>query len=184
MRIKYRVSLPWLAAAILAVALPATPSAWAVSNGNAAAQMLSSDLPAGLTLKTASVDQVGDSLYTAATQQPDMVMSLLEAAVRAKQPPPHHGEITCEDLRKLLKKATDAVPDKARQLFELAIALRPGCDDVLTKELDEAFGNAGGFGAGLGTNFPGSPGFTGSPPGGATALPPATNPQTTSVTGG
>jgi hypothetical protein len=182
MRMKNRVSLSWVAAAFLAVALPATPSAWAVSSSPAATKLLSSDLPAGVTLKTASVAEVGDALYTAATQQPGLVMSLLEAAVAAKTPPPHHGEISCEDLRKLLKRATDAVPDKARQLYELAITLRPGCADALTKELDDAFGGA--FGAGLGTAFPGSPGFTGSPPGGATALPPPVTPPTTADTSG
>jgi hypothetical protein len=183
MRIKQRVSLPWLAVAFLAVALPATPSAWAVSNGGAAATLLSSDLPAGLTLKKASVEQVGDALYTAATQKPDMVLGLLEVAIVSKRPRDRE-ELPCPDLRILLHKAMAAVPDKSRELLELALTLDPGCTDSLNAQLDEAFEKVYGFGAGLGSNFPGSPGFTGSAPGGATALPPATNPQTTSVTGG
>ena len=182
MLIKYRVSLPWVAAAFLAVALPATPSAWAVANGGAAAALLSSDLPAGVSLKAASVDQVGDALYTAITQKPEMALGLLEAAVIAKRP--WHRDLPCPDLRKLIKKATAAEPDKERQFIELALTLDPSCADALNEELDEAFEAEHGFGAGLGTNFPGSPGFTGSPPGGATALPPATNPPTTADKGG
>ena len=37
---------------------------------------------------------------------------------------------------------------------------------------------ANGFGVGFGPGFPGSPGFTGSPPSGAISLPPASNPVT------
>jgi hypothetical protein len=194
MRIKRPVSISWIAAAALALALPVTQSAWAVASSSAS-KLLSSELPAGLTLKKASVDQVADAVYTAASQRPDLVMRLLETAILAKQPPPHNGYLPCPDLFKLLKKAVGAVPDKARELLELAMSLDPDCTDSLEKALDDptllglsagAFGNGltSGFGAGLGTDFPGSPGFTGSPPGGATALPPTVVPPVTSDTAG
>ena len=186
---KYRKSIPWVAAAVLALALPAAPSAWAAVNAAAGAKLLSADLPQGVTLKRASYDQVGDALYTAATQHPEMDMSLLEAAILAKRPPPHHGDIPCPELIKMLKRTVAAVPDDARNLLELAISLDPPCTDALGDLLADptllglpgsAFGNGvAGFGAGLGGNFPGAPGFTGSPPGGAVALPP---PQPTPVT--
>ena len=41
----------------------------------------------------------------------------------------------------------------------------------------------GGFGVGFGPGFPGSPGFTGSPPSGAIALPPGLTPVTTTTNG-
>jgi hypothetical protein len=182
-----------MAAAVLACALPVTQSALAVAKSGAY-KLLSSDLPSGLTLRSASIDQVGDALYTATSQHPDMAMSFLEVAILAKRPPPHHGNMPCPDLIKLLKKTIGAAPNEARQLLELAISLDPECTDTLNDLLADptllgipGVGNgegsaAYGFGAGLGADFPGSPGFTGSPPGGTTALPPTVTTPVTTVT--
>ena len=195
---KYRTSLPWVAAAVLALALPVTPSLQAAShNANSKMiKMLSADLPPGVTLKTANADQMGDAIYTATSQNPDLALAILEAAIIVKRPPPHHGDIPCPDVIKMLQKSVAANPDKARDLLELAISLNPECTDSFNELLADptrlglapgAFGAGLGntaFGAGLGGSFPGAPGFTGSPPGGATALPPPVTPPTTSVTNG
>ena len=169
-------------AALLALALPVTQSAWALANAQTI-ELLSAQLPSGVTLKKASIDQTGDALYTAASQRPDLATSLLQIAVIAKRPPPRHGNLPCPDLIKLLKKTVAAVPDQARQLIELAISLDPECTDELDSLLKDptqlglsadAFntGFGGTFGFGLGGDFPGSPNFVGSPPGGTLALPP------------
>jgi hypothetical protein len=160
-------------------------------------KLLDSDLPAGVTVKRASIDQLSDALYTATSQHPDLAMKLLEVAILAKTPPPHDGHLPCPDLITMLRKTVGAAPDQARQLLELAISLDPDCTDALNNILADptliglpanSFGNGlggnSGFGAGLGSSFPGSPGFTGSPPGGATALPPSTGVPTTATQNG
>ncbi len=183
MPIKSRILFPWVAAAVLAFALPVTPSAWA-ANDALTIKLLDSQLPQGVNLKKATLDQTADALGVAATQRPDLAPSLLKIAILARRPPPHHGNLPCPDLIKLLRKTVEAVPDDARQLLELAISLDPECADVLTKLLEDptqlglsanAFSGNFGFGLGLGNEFPGSPGFTGSPPGGTLALPPVSS---------
>jgi hypothetical protein len=195
MRIKYRATLPWIAA-VLALALPISPAAWAVSSSAAASKLINSSLPAGVTLRRASIDLVADALYTTTSQHPDMAMSLLRVAVVAKSANYKDANLPCPDLIKMLRKTVAAVPDQARQLLELALSLDPACTDALNDIIADptllglpfnalgGFGVVTGFGAGLGGDFPGAPGFTGSPPGGATALPPSVvNPLTNDANG-
>ena len=76
----------------------------------------------------------------------------------------------------------------------MALSLHPECSDTLNALLTTEVTNNnapngfdtpgdlyGGFGVGFGPGFPGSPGFTGSPPSGAIALPPVSNPTTNVV---
>jgi hypothetical protein len=195
---KHRTSLPWVAVAVLALALPITPAVHAATgkSDSKLVKMISADLPPGVTLKTATAAQMADAIYTVTSERPDLALGVLQAAIISKRPPPHQGDIPCPDVIQMLKKSVAAAPDKARDLLELAISLNPECTDSFNELLSNpallglspgAFGAGlgnSGFGAGLGSNFPGAPGFTGSPPGGATALPPSGLPATTSVVNG
>ena len=198
---KHRTYLPWVAVAVLALALPVAPSLHAAANAanGKLVKMLSADLPPGVSLKTASASQMADAIYTVTSERPDLALGVLEAAIVAKRPPPHQGDIPCPDVIKMLRKSVAAAPDKARDLLEMAISLNPECTDSFNDLLADptklglapgAFGagltssTVTGFGAGLGAGFPGAPGFTGSPPSGATALPPPVAPPTTDVVNG
>ena len=188
-----RRGLPWLLAALTAVTLTGASSTWAASS-SATTKLLSSQLPAGVTLARASVNQTAKALGSAASQRPDMAPTLTEVAVLARTPKQGQGELSCDDLNKIVRSSVDAAPAQSSRTVQMALSLHPECSDSLNALLAAPTSNApdgfntpqdlyGGFGVGFGPGFPGSPGFTGSPPSGAIALPPNI-PVVTSVENG
>ncbi len=175
-----RRRLSWVVATLMVTALPGAKSALAAVSP-AATQMLSSELPSGVTLSKASLNQTTGALHAAVAKNHKMAAKLLEAAVSAKS---SKYTLECAQVRALVKSAASAAPEQARSITEMAVALRPDCADGLNGDLSttptrgngilgtvgEAPGEeASGFGAGLGAGFPGSPGFIGSAPSGAFA---------------
>ena len=191
---QFRRGLPWVLAAISAVALPGVYPASAASSEAASAKMLSAQLPSGVTLARASCAQTAKALSSAAGQRPDLATSLTESAVLARTPKQGQGELSCECLTKIVSGGISAAPAQSNAIVQMALSLHPECADSLNALLSNPTGNApdgfntpsdiyGGFGIGFGPGFPGSPGFTGSPPSGAISLPPVNNPTTTVVPG-
>ena len=189
-----RRSLPWVLAAMTAVALPGVYSASAAPSGSATTKMLSAQLPSGVSLAKASCAQTTKALSSAVSQRPDLATSLTEAAVLARTPKQGQGELSCDCLTKIVGGGVAAAPAQSNAIVQMALSLHPECADSLNALLATTNGNApsgfdtpqdlyGGFGVGFGPGFPGSPGFTGSPPSGAISLPPATV-ATTSDTNG
>ncbi len=173
----------------MAVALPGTHSAWALSNA-ATVQVLKSQLPVGVTLSTASVAETATALSLAVTAHPEAAVGLTEVAVLAKTPKKGQGTLSCRSLTKIVSAAVSAAPQRSSDTVEVALSLHPECADALNALLTtpppspsslgenapDGFNTPNdeyaGFGVGFGPGFPGSPGFTGSPPSGAIALPP------------
>ena len=180
--------LSWALAAWLALGTLLTPAARAATDA-ANAAVLGTNLPPKVTLAKASIDQVVRALHEAVKQHHDDAVDLLKIAILAKTPKQGHGELSCEDLRKLVEAAASAATDKISQLVEMAASLHPDCADSLQNLLAGALGadapgglDDGGIGNGFGPGFPGSPGFVGSPPSGSVALPPPATTPVTSVT--
>ena len=170
--------LAWALAAVLALTLIGAPSARAAS----AAEQLGAQLPAGVTLSKATVEETAAALSAAIVKNPKMAVSLTETAIRAKTPRPGHGTLSCGSLVKIVSAATNAAPSKSSDIVQMALSDRPGCADELNALVVGSTSNApsgfntpqdlyGGFGVGFGPGFPGSPGFSGSEPSGAIALP-------------
>ena len=102
----------------------------------------------------------------------------------AKTPKPGHGTLSCSSLTKIVNGALSAAPRRSSDIVQMALSLHPECADQLNALLlsspvnngPDGFNTPsdeyGGFGVGFGVGFPGSPGFVGSPPSGAIALPP------------
>ena len=188
-KIPIRRSLPWVLAAMTAVALPGVNPAWAAS-GAASSKLLAAQLPAGVTLARATVPQTAKALRSAASEQPEMATTLTQTAVLARTPRQGQGELSCADLNKIVSGGVDGAPSHSNEIVQMALSLHPECADSLNALLTNASTNNapngfdtpqdlyGGFGVGFGPGFPGSPGFTGSPPSGAIALPPAVTPVT------
>ncbi len=167
----------WSRAVSVALALAAAPCARAATDAaNAAA--LRTNLPAGITLKRATIKQTADALHETVVQHHDDAVDLLRIAILVKMPKQWEGKLSCEDLRRLAQAAVTAAPDKASQLVDLAATFETDCADSLQTLLTSAEA-LGDLGAGFGPGFPGSPGFVGSPPSGSVALP---NPSPTPVT--
>ena len=174
---------PWALAAAMAVALPGSHPAWAAA-GNAPLQLLKAQLPEGVTLASATTDQTANALKAAVTKRPEMATTLTEAAILAKTPKQGRGTLPCPALSKIVKGALDAAPRRSNDIVQMALSLHPECADSLDDLVRSPRSNApdgfnnpsdeyGGFGVGFGIGFPGSPGFVGSPPSGAIALPPS-----------
>ncbi len=188
---------PWAFAAVMAVALPGTP-AWALSN-TATVQVLKSQLPQGVTLASASISETATALSYAVTAHPNDAVGLTEVAILAKTPKRGHGRLSTSSLVRIVQAAIQAAPQEANDIVQMALTLHPEAADALNALLtnppanpSSLGGNApdgfrnptddyGGFGVGFGPGFPGSPGFSGSTPSGAIALPPD---QVTSVLNG
>ena len=193
-KLQIRRGLPWALAAIAAVALPGVTPTWAAPR-SAAAKLLSSQLPEGVTLAYASVPQTAKALRAAASERPEMAPSLTQTAVLARTPRQGQGELSCADLNKIVSGGVNGAPSQSNEIVQMALSLHPECADSLNAFLTSAPANNapngfdtpqdiyGGFGVGFGPGFPGSPGFTGSPPSGAIALPPAANPVTPNQNG-
>ena len=187
-----RRRLTWVIATLTIAALPAATFA-AVSP--MATKALSSELPAGVTLNKATLNQTSGALHEAVVKDHKMAAKLVEAAIKAKST---KYTLECAQVRALVKSAASAAPEQARSITEMAVALRPDCADGLNGDLSTApargngiVGEVGsapsqeaqGFGAGLGAGFPGSPGFIGSAPSGAFAgFGGVTTPAVTSTT--
>lgn len=163
-------------------------SSFAAASGSAGS-LLKSKLPSGLTLRNANAKQTVLALKAAAAEKPDMAVELLQAAILGKTKPDGKFEYGCKVLVQLVDAASAAAPAKTNEITEEALSLDPDCADDLNQYLTSggrpgltgtsADPNAvggevgeGGLGAGMGTGFPGSPGFVGSAPGGTIALPP------------
>lgn len=182
-KIEFRRGLPWMFAAVMAVAVPGAQAA----SSAATTQLLSSQLPSGLTLAKADCAQTSKALSAAVAQRPDLASSLTQAAVLARTPKQGQGQLSCSCLTKIVSSGVNAAPAQSNEIVQMALSLHPECADSLNALLNNPAGNApdgyntpndlyGGFGVGFGPGFPGSPGFTGSPPSGAIALPPNLSP--------
>lgn len=191
---------PWALAAVLAIAAPGIPAVRALS-GAGTVSLLKSELPAGVTLSNASISETAAALGAAVAAHPESAVSLTEVAILAKTPKKGHGTLSCRSLTKIVAAAVKAAPQKSSDTVEMALSMYPQCADALNVLLGDAANQGvprginnnapdgyntpsdeyGGFGVGFGPGFPGSPGFTGSTPSGAIALPPE---QVTSVLNG
>ncbi len=188
--------LTWAFAALLAVAT--TPTSHAASESAAARSTLSSELPAGVTLARASVDQTAAAVRSSVAKDPGMGVSILTTAIMAKTPKQGQGELSCENLAKLTRAAVASDMQQASILVERASSMRPDCADSLNNLLYAGANDHGttgvpglfataddfAFGVGFGPGFPGSPGFVGSPPSGSVALPAPSATPVTSTTNG
>lgn len=174
---------PWALAAIAAVALPGAQPARAASSPTNA-QLLAAELPEGVTLAKASVGDTVKALSAAASKHPELAVGLTKVAVRAKTPKSGQGEANCSTVSKIVSAAINAAPAQSSDITQMALSMHPECADSLNNVLSTPYTNApdgfdtpsdqyGGFGVGFGPGFPGSPGFVGSPPSGAIALPPS-----------
>ena len=201
-----RRGLPLALAAVLVVSLPATRPAQAVAMSNTR-ELLTSELPPGVTLQRASVDQTADAVHAAVKARPDLATDIVRVAITAKMGRHHdfkdakdfgsHDPENCDMVRHITRAAVSAAPDRASDITQMALSLDPGCADALNAvngtdaydpSLTQGYNSPddiyGGFGVGFGPGFPGSPGFTGSPPSGAIALPSATPAQVTTTVNG
>ena len=179
---------------MMAVTLAGASSVSAAPTG-ASTRLLSSQLPPGTTLARASVAQTAKAFGQAVGQRPDLAVDLTKVAVLARTPKQNQGQLSCEDLYKIVNAGVNAANNKSSEIVQSALSLHPECADTLNTLLDnpatvtnngpDGFNTPGdlygGFGVGFGPGFPGSPGFTGSPPSGAIALPPV-QPVVTNVT--
>ena len=182
-----RRGLPWLLAAVMAVVLSCAGSIRA-AEGNAAS-LLSAELPAGVTLRHASSEQMNAAVRAAVKEHPEMAPNIVRAAILAKSAR-HEGKemdnkdgvgAPCGMIVGIVRSAIASAPDKASDITQVALSLDPDCADALNSAIGNGgFGDRsglnidnspddfyGGFGVGFGPGFPGSPGFTGSPPSGA-----------------
>ena len=188
--------LSWAFAALLAVAT--TPMTHAASDSAAARNKLSAELPAGVSLATASVDQTAGAVRASVAKDPEMSGSILTSAILAKTPKQGRGQLSCPSLTKLTRAAIASDMKQASMLVEQASSMRPDCADSLnnllvagantraTTDVPGLFDVAEdfAFGAGFGPGFPGAPGFVGSPPSGSVALPAASPTPVTSAMNG
>lgn len=191
--------VPLAFAALLAVAAPGIPSGWALPSAGTVSA-LKSQLPAGVSLSSATISETASALGAAVAAHPESAVGLTEAAILAKTPKKGHGTLSCQSLTKIVNAAVNAAPEKSSDVIQMALSLHPQCADELNALLTNpeervrlsSGGNApdgfktpndeyAGFGVGFGPGFPGSPGFSGSTPSGAIALPPE---QVTSVLNG
>jgi hypothetical protein len=173
-----RGSLPAVLAVLLALTAPGAYTAFAAS-GSA---LLAQQLPRNATLARASVKLLAEAVFKAVNQDPAQAVEILTAAIAAKTDG-SGGPIACETVKKLLAAAIGAAPDQASALFEAANASSPDCLDDLNTFLEglntAVTGGGYAFGAGLGLQTPGSPGFVGSPPLGGFAVTPVNTAITT-----
>ncbi len=190
---------PWALAAVMAVAAPGIPSVWALSSAGTVS-LLKSELPPGVTLSSASISETASALGAAVASRPDAAVGLTEVAILAKTPKKGHGRLSVSSLVEIVQAAIQAAPQEANDIVEMALTLHPEAADALNGLLTnpevqvrrsgannapDGFNTPNdlyqGFGVGFGPGFPGSPGFSGSTPSGAIALPPE---QVTSVLNG
>ena len=174
-----RRGLTWALAAVLAVSLPSTRLVWAADSPSS--HLLSAQLPAGVALRHATLDQTCDAVHAAVAKRPEMATSIVQVAVLTKSD--KYKPMDCMSIKRIVRAAMTAAPDKASEIVQMALSLAPDCADALNAVVNpndpdsiSGFNSPddlyGGFGVGFGPGFPGSPGFTGSPPSGAIALPP------------
>ena len=180
-------------AAVLAVTATTAHAAATISMA-AARNKLASELPAGVSLSKASVDQTAGAVRSAVSKDSADATDLLRAAIMAKEPKQGQGKLSCPDVDKLTRAAIASDAQDASKLVDTASSLHPECADDLAKLVNAAPGDASngaglfapaddyGFGVGFGPGFPGAPGFVGSAPSGGFALPPASPSPATPVT--
>lgn len=180
----------------LALTVLGAASLYAVATDSDAGQLLASELPAGVTLSTASNEQVITATRRAVRREPKMAVSVVRVAIVAKTP---RRRLASSDGKSVVDRSKDAVcppcdlvvgvaragiegaADQASRIVEEASALCPSCASELSNLLNDPglgygmngpFDSPYGFGTGFGPGFPGSPGFFGSPPGGVLGLTP------------
>lgn len=180
-------------AALLAVSAStgqAAPASMAATRSR-----LSSELPAGVTLAKASIDQTAGAVKSAVAKDTDDATEILRVAIMSKEPKQGQGKLPCKDVAKLTRAAIASDNAAASQLIDTAASLHPECSGELNDLLGANNGaadangaglfapaDAYGFGVGFGPGFPGAPGFVGSAPSGGFALPPASPAPATPTT--
>ena len=173
-------ALAWTLAAVMSVALLGAPSARAAVT-TASANAISAQLPAGVSLRSATIAETATALGKAVAANPSAAVSLTETALAAKKP--RKGKLSCASVSSLVQAAMQAAPQSANDVLQMALSEHPGCADELNALVANPTPNApdgfvdptqqyGGFGVGFGPGFPGAPGFSGSPASGGIALPP------------
>ena len=95
-------------------------------------------------------------------------------------------KLSAAEVKTIVSAAFNAAPDESSDILQMALAIYPQYADELNglaanpgsapvNNAPDGFNTPqdlyGGFGVGFGPGFPGSPGFTGSTPSGAIALP-------------
>ena len=177
----------WALAAVMAVALPGIHSAQAATPN----QQLSRQLPPGVSLSRASITETAAALHVAVADNPRSSGSLTEAALVAKSKSKGR-KLTASEVKIIVSAAFSAAPGESSDILQMSLAMYPQYADELnalalnpdrgSPESSAPVNNApdgfntpedlyGGFGVGFGPGFPGSPGFSGSSPSGAIALP-------------
>ena len=177
-----RRGLIWALAAMMVVILPGTRSTWAAMDG--AGHLINSEMPPGVTLRTAKLDQTINAVSASVAAHPEMATSIVQAAIMTRS---KKYNMDCPTVQRITQAAIMAAKDRASAIIQMALSLMPDCADSLNQVLADDGVNTynapqdlyGGFGVGFGPGFPGSPGFTGSPPSGAIALPPVATTNTT-----
>lgn len=142
-------------------------------------------LPGKVPLLKAKCDPLVIAVSKTTLAHPDAAVSILHAAL-TRGVKKRRGEeaaiLPCSCARRIFLASMAAAPKRSSEFLDLATELYPDCaaefaSAAVDFEAQSRFGNSlnqepGGFGVGFGPGFPGSPGFTGSAPSGATALPP------------
>ena len=191
-------------AVVLAVAAPGAPLVQAAARLSNAA-LLAAQLPNGETLSSAPMKDVSAAVRAAVAKRPSAASDIIRIAILAKTPKhrsPMCNEVSAvvragmaaapDRAREISESAMSVAPDCSDAIAQ---ALRspsltpvggvqttgaaiPGSTTGETSDTPATGSSTvpgGDFGAGFGPGFPGSPGFSGSSPSGASAiLPPAT----------
>ena len=121
---------PWALAAVLAVAAPGIPAVWALSSAGTVSA-LKSELPAGVTLSSATIPETARALGAAVAAHPESAASLTEVAILAKTPKKGHGTLSCRNLTKIVGASVNAAPQKSSDIVQMALSMYPQCADAL-----------------------------------------------------
>ena len=182
---------PWratLTVSALAVCLCISPAAGLraaekLTTNEAGVRLLEAELqPIKVTLARAKCEQLVAAVGKTTLAHPDEARSILWAAltrrvVVLKKKDEPVATLPCTCARRIFLASIAAAPKRASEFLDLASELYPDCLSEFAdavRDFESFDGPAGGFGVGFGPGFPGSPGFTGSTPSGAIALPPVT----------
>jgi hypothetical protein len=156
-----------LTGAALGFALWTATAPMASAQGNSPQQMLQAGLPQGRTMENASRQQLLSAVSTATRNNPAQSPQIVRVAITAR--PQWAADImraafqavgtrseNCPLLARILRAATNAAPDQANALTELAMSLAPDCADQFQR------GGGGGDDEG---NFGAPPANVNPPPG-------------------
>ncbi len=179
---------PWratLAAATLALGLSACPASVQAADkpmtNEIGVRLLEAELaPSKVTLAKAKCEQLIAAVGTTTRAHPDNARVILWAALTRRvivlKKKDAVVTLPCTCARRILLASIAAAPRQSSEFLDLAAELYPDCVSEFAdavREYDSFENLNGGFGVGFGPGFPGSPGFTGSAPSSAIALPPS-----------